>query len=434
MRRSRRAPRRQSSGSHASLAELSSDADPQSPTPTVASYPTRKPAVRRVYHPDAPINRSEWAMWVGNIPKSADETDIRKFFTQVDDHGVLSIVLLSKSSCAFVNLASEAHLHAAIEYGNGQYLRPEWSWGSSLVCRIRSLDDDLWTGVGGQRGMGLHRQWVKDRSVPGVDSESMEISEEDLSGAASDTSTTSSFFQMHFKRRFFVLKSQTKEELDRCAADGVWYIQMHNQVVLDKAFRTSEEVILFFSENKSGRFYGYARMSSRVLSTAFPKAPRMLPNPAAYETSPRLTDTALSPYPSPFGITQSAPNVLMSSPSTFDQRYRAGNMHRRSISLDQFSPRRIGDPERSTQPINRPELGSALRPESSTRGQQLGSDLSGQFTVDWLCLEPLPFKRTRNIFNPWNRGREIKISRDGTELEPGAGSALIHAWHASRSQ
>jgi YT521-B-like domain len=38
---------------------------------------------------------------------------------------------------------------------------------------------------------------------------------------------------------------------------------------------------------------------------------------------------------------------------------------------------------------------------------------------------PLPFYQTRNIRNPWNRNFEVKISRDGTELEPSVGANLL---------
>jgi hypothetical protein len=42
----------------------------------------------------------------------------------------------------------------------------------------------------------------------------------------------------------------------------------------------------------------------------------------------------------------------------------------------------------------------------------------------------LPFANTRHIKNPFNAGREVKISRDGTELEPSAGEALLAAFSA----
>ena len=40
---------------------------------------------------------------------------------------------------------------------------------------------------------------------------------------------------------------------------GLWATQRHNEEILDQAFRSSKEVYLIFSVNKSGEFYGYAR-------------------------------------------------------------------------------------------------------------------------------------------------------------------------------
>lgn len=50
------------------------------------------------------------------------------------------------------------------------------------------------------------------------------------------------------------------------------------------------------------------------------------------------------------------------------------------------------------------------------------------FKVQWIKTTPLPFHRTRHLRNPWNHDREVKVSRDGTELEPGVGEALIQEW------
>ena len=51
------------------------------------------------------------------------------------------------------------------------------------------------------------------------------------------------------------------------------------------------------------------------------------------------------------------------------------------------------------------------------------------FRVEWLCTERLPFYRIRHLRNPWNHDREVKISRDGTELEPNVGQKLLDEWH-----
>jgi hypothetical protein len=50
------------------------------------------------------------------------------------------------------------------------------------------------------------------------------------------------------------------------------------------------------------------------------------------------------------------------------------------------------------------------------------------FKIQWIHTDRLPFQRTRHLRNPWNHDREIKVSRDGTELEPSVGQALLEEW------
>ena len=50
------------------------------------------------------------------------------------------------------------------------------------------------------------------------------------------------------------------------------------------------------------------------------------------------------------------------------------------------------------------------------------------FRVEWLRTDRVPFHRTRHLRNPWNHGREVKVARDGTELEPSVGQQLIEDW------
>lgn len=47
------------------------------------------------------------------------------------------------------------------------------------------------------------------------------------------------------------------------------------------------------------------------------------------------------------------------------------------------------------------------------------------FKISWQSTERLPFYRTRGLRNPWNANREVKIARDGTEIEPTIGRKLI---------
>ena len=50
------------------------------------------------------------------------------------------------------------------------------------------------------------------------------------------------------------------------------------------------------------------------------------------------------------------------------------------------------------------------------------------FRVRWIIVRGLPFHSTRMLRNPWNKDREVKVSRDGTELEPLVGRALLDLW------
>jgi hypothetical protein len=52
-----------------------------------------------------------------------------------------------------------------------------------------------------------------------------------------------------------------------------------------------------------------------------------------------------------------------------------------------------------------------------------------QFAIEWISTSRLPFYRTRGLRNPWNANREVKIARDGTELEPNVGRRLVQMFH-----
>ncbi|XP_022255830.1 YTH domain-containing protein 1-like [Limulus polyphemus] len=50
--------------------------------------------------------------------------------------------------------------------------------------------------------------------------------------------------------------------------------------------------------------------------------------------------------------------------------------------------------------------------------------LGGVFQVDWICRHELPFTKSQHLFNPWNEGKQVKIGRDGQEIEPRVGEEL----------
>jgi hypothetical protein len=49
------------------------------------------------------------------------------------------------------------------------------------------------------------------------------------------------------------------------------------------------------------------------------------------------------------------------------------------------------------------------------------------FRIEWVKVGSLPFARTRMLRNPWNNDREVKVSRDGTEVEPGTCCIFLRA-------
>jgi hypothetical protein len=156
-------------------------------------------------------------MWCGNVPSDATQDELWRFFTgplskrPVSSHGgspkapsavlddtaetltaaaeagelpaaspidpsvpvpfdgeceVASIFLIARSSCCFVNYRSQEALDSAISRFNGLPIRPlEGPRSLRLVCRVRRKEDDLKAGVGGQRGRGVHKDWVKDKQA-----------------------------------------------------------------------------------------------------------------------------------------------------------------------------------------------------------------------------------------------------------------------------
>jgi hypothetical protein len=67
--------------------------------------------------------------------------------------------------------------------------------------------------------------------------------------------------------------------------------------------------------------------------------------------------------------------------------------------------------------------------EKETGSLRQRQEWGKSFQVDWISTNRLPFYRTRGLRNPWNENREIKIARDGTEIEPSIGQRLVQMFH-----
>jgi hypothetical protein len=83
-------------------------------------------------------------------------------------------------------------------------------------------------------------------------------------------------------------------------------------------------------------------------------------------------------------------------------------------------------------PIPQPSVPPDNPAESASRGTTAAAApaTTFHFDIEWLSLDRVSFRQTRGYRNSWNHGREIKISRDGTELDPETGKRLIEQWKA----
>ncbi|KAM0322858.1 hypothetical protein ACHAQA_009199 [Verticillium albo-atrum] len=203
------------------------------------------------------------------------------------------------------------------------------------------------------------------------------------------------------KDKFYILKSLTEEDLELSVRTGIWATQSHNEETLNKAFKAVENVYLVFSANKSGEYFGYARMLSAINDDPA----------AAIEFAPKaqsFSDVDL-PKAIPTEATEYAPKGRI-----------------------------IDDSARGTifWETDKEESGSGDEEEESEGGEDMDGSAKSwgkPFRLEWLSTTRLPFYRARGLRNPWNSNREVKIARDGTELEPSVGRKLIGLFNRVQS-
>lgn len=207
-----------------------------------------------------------------------------------------------------------------------------------------------------------------------------------------DTSTRKDSSNTRIPEKFFIVKSLTLQDLEASVRNGIWATQSHNEKALNAAFQEADNVYLIFSANKSGEYFGYARMESAISGEPMPIGSAPTPQ------SPVPTD---GPQSIATPATDTAPRGRI-----IDDSARGTIFWEAELSDDEGS----GSPEKES-----PEGGS--------------QDLGRPFKIAWVSTARLPFYRTRGLRNPWNANREVKIARDGTELEPSVGKRLIQMFH-----
>jgi hypothetical protein len=101
----------------------------------------------------------------------------------------------------------------------------------------------------------------------------------------------------------------------------------------------------------------------------------------------------------------------------------------RSIHLEHSSSLQIPVGGRKDTVPRRP---SEVIAENAESVLDAANPLAPAFKIEWIRVGPLNFSRTRHLRNPWNGDREVKVSRDGTEVEPSEYQLRVRACAGER--
>lgn len=157
--------------------------------------------------------------------------------------------------------------------------------------------------------------------------------------------------------------------------------------------------------------------SHRALTRETPKTKQSLGTDVliGYETKGHI-DVDVQNLPDGFELDAEAPIRAIKNSSNVSQEQQSSSSGLRSEPLDVVAE----EEEKFELDTQEPE--GKQEPDAAREGW------GESFKIDWICTKRLPFYKTRHLRNPWNHDREIKVSRDGTELEPDVGQALIEEW------
>ncbi|KAK6954235.1 hypothetical protein Daesc_004201 [Daldinia eschscholtzii] len=344
----------------------------------------------------------------GNLPP---QTDLMNLVHHVckEAIGLESLFLISKSNCAFANFKDEQSCIAA-----QQKLHDSKFQSVRLVSRLRKSTVE---GAGGQTaptGPAATSPGGKT-SATGATKNSQEHAPESITSASEtqpELRNTQSNDSNAQRDKFFILKSLTVEDLELSVRTGVWATQSHNEEVLNNAFKVYtkavDNVYLVFSANKSGEYFGYARMTSPINDDPA----------AAIEFAPKAqaTNNLDLPKAIPTEATDTCPRGRIIDDSARGTIF---------WEVEREEADGIVDGEESE---------GSVSGKSGQDGEGGPNKAWGKpFKLEWLSTTRLPFYRTRGLRNPWNSNREVKIARDGTELEPTVGRKLIGLFNRIQS-
>lgn len=349
------------------------------PIPSFPRGPPRKP------------KQSGHALWVGNLPPQAVVTDLKDHFSRDATNDIESVFLIAKSNCAFVNYRSEAACVAAMSRFHDSRFH-----GVRLVCRLRrGTTSTTPANAAEEQSESPSPSPAEQALAPEADNEepaSPTIARSQSIAGGSEAAPAND----KAPEKYFIVKSLTAQDLEASVRNGIWATQSHNEEILNKAYDQAENVYLVFSANKSGEYFGYARMATKISGE-----PVNLSTLAPADDSGASDSAAGAPQSIPTPATATAPKGRI-----------------------------IDDSARGTIFWEADHSAATDDNDDTSSAREAGSQNWGkQFQIEWMSTTRLPFYRTRGLRNPWNANREVKIARDGTELEPSVGRRLVQMFH-----
>ncbi|KAJ4295780.1 hypothetical protein N0V88_004482 [Collariella sp. IMI 366227] len=342
--------------------------------------------------------------------------------------GLESLFLITHSNCAFANYRDEQTWSAAQPKLHDSPFKTV-----RLMARLRRC------AVKGPAGVMAPTGPAASPAAPVQEAgERVETPGPKDNGTVSSPSTTAPSVNGRMtphKDRFFIIKSVTLEDIELAVKNSIWATQAHNEERLNAAFKNSENVYLFFSANKSGGYFGYARMTSPLNEDPA----------AAVQFAPRAT-SGVKAVPMP--ATEFIPKGRI-----IDDSDRDGIFWEAVHKDDNKKPSKKKDvPDKTDSNITKandingtqheaPSSTSLTHADTTTSGTASSTTTSEwtddeeeeswgkPFEIQWLSTTPLPFYRVKSLRNPWNQNREVKVARDGTEIEPSVGLELIRCFN-----
>ncbi|KFY31872.1 hypothetical protein V493_00723 [Pseudogymnoascus sp. VKM F-4281 (FW-2241)] len=222
--------------------------------------------------------------------------------------------------------------------------------------------------------------------------------------------------------------------------------EQYNEAALDIAYKTAETVYLIFSVNKSGEYYGYARMTSPInqdpaAAIVFAPAPTTSTNMASATTlgfasvpgagaaltdqdqSTAMVTPASTTAPRGHIIDHSARGTIfcVADPVAGAADEDSGGGSGSGANSGGSSSGNSGGNSSALVVGSSSDEGLPFPPLAGATGAARGRP----FSVEWESTRRVPFIRTRGLKNAWNAGKEVKIAKDGTEIETRVGRKLI---------